>query len=197
MENLREATNMGPWDQLWFYLGLTPLQALAVALASAALYFFFLLLNKLVGQRLFMKMTGFDMLLVIVLGAIIGRAMMGHTPTFAAGVLVMVVLITLEFFFGKLSGHPRLGRMINNQPVLLIADGELLRDEMRRTRVTTMDVTATLRGKGIHSRTEVAALILERTGEMSVLRKGTPIDADLIADVRSGYRLPKGLIRDR
>ena len=188
---------MSPWDQLWFYLGLTPLQALAVALASAALYFFFLLLNKLVGQRLFMKMTGFDMLLVIVLGAIIGRAMMGHTPTFAAGVLVMVVLITLEFFFGKLSGHPRLGRMINNQPVLLIADGELLRDEMRRTRVTTMDVTATLRGKGIHSRTEVAALILERTGEMSVLRKGTPIDADLIADVRSGYRLPKGLIRDR
>lgn len=185
---------MAPWDQLWFYLGLTPLQALAVVFASAALYFFFLLLNKLIGQRLFMKMTGFDMLLVIVLGAIIGRAMMGHTPTFAAAIIVMSVLIGLEFFFGKLSGHPRLGRMINNQPVLLMADGELLRDEMRRTHITTMDINARLRGAGIHSREQVAAIILERTGDMSVLRKGTLIDAELIAEVRSGYRLPKELI---
>ncbi len=194
MENLHEATNMNPWDQLWFYLGLTPLQALSVALASVALYFFFLLLYKIIGQRLFMKMSGFDMLLVIVLGAIIGRAMMGHTPTFAAGVLVMIVLVTLEFFFGTLSGHPRLGRMINNQPVLLIADGELLHDEMHRTHITILDINATLRGKGIHSRSEVAALILERTGDLSVLRRGTLIDAELIAEVRSGYRLPKELI---
>ena len=194
METLWEALDKNVWEQLWFYLGLTPLQALAVVASTVALYFFFVIMYRVIGQRLFVKMNGFDMLLVIVMGAIVGRAMMGHTPTFAAGVLVMVVLLFLEFFFGTLSGHPRLGRMINNQPVLLMADGEYIREELRRTHITTSDINARIRAAGLPSKDEVAALVLERTGDMSLLRKGTPIDPSLVAEVRSGFRIPRELL---
>lgn len=194
MENLFSARTLDTWDALWFYLGLTPVQGLAVALGTIAMYLLFLLITRVVGQRVFMKLSTFDMLIVIVLGAIMGRAMMGHTPTVGAAVIVMLLLLVLEFMFGMLSRSTRWERRINNQPVLLLADGEFLIDELRRTHITRSDVYARLRAAGIHSLSDVAIVVLERTGDISVLRAGTAIDRDMLVGIRSANRVPDHLL---
>lgn len=194
MENLFSARTLDTWDALWFYLGLTPVQGLAVALGTIAMYLLFLLITRVVGQRVFMKLSTFDMLIVIVLGAIMGRAMMGHTPTVSAAVIVMLLLLVLEFMFGMLSRSTRWERRINNQPVLLLADGEFLIDELRRTHITRSDVYARLRAAGIHSLSDVAIVVLERTGDISVLRAGTAIDRDMLVGIRSANRVPDHLL---
>ncbi|MGV9217797.1 hypothetical protein [Arcanobacterium canis] len=125
MEQIDAYHHLSTSEQLLIYLGLTPLQALAAVISTCALYGFFIVMTRLMGQRMFMKLTGFDMLLVIVLGAVMGRAMMGYTPTFGTAVIVLVMLTVLELAFGRLSGRPRLARMINNRAVCLVAGGPI------------------------------------------------------------------------
>lgn len=197
MEQIEAYRHLSTSEQLLVYLGLTPLQALAAVISTCALYGFFIVMTRLMGQRMLMKLTGFDMLLVIVLGAVMGRAMMGYTPTFGTAVIVLVVLTVLELAFGRLSGRPRLSRMINNRAVCLVAGGRFVTHEMKRAHITRTEVLSELRKKGVHSLDEVAAVILERTGDMSVLRAGTPIDPQMIVGVRSAGEIPHGLLLQR
>lgn len=195
MESLFDVDTRDWLSQLWFYIGLTPLQALGVLAATVALYCFFLVMTRIVGQRVFVKMTGFDILLTIALSSLVGRAMMGHVPTAGAAILAVCTLLALEGLFGSLSRRPSLFRFINNEPVLLVADGAYLDDELRRTHITEHELQSRIRTAGIRSRQDVAAIILERSGELSVYSKGQLIDAELLAQVRSAARLPEELVR--
>lgn len=55
-----------------------------MVISTTGLYGAFLLLSRMLGQRVLARLSGFDLLVVIVFGAIIGRAILGQVPTFAA-----------------------------------------------------------------------------------------------------------------
>lgn len=105
--------------------------------------------------------------------------------------IVIVVLIVLELIFGRLSGRPRLARMINNRAVCLVAGGQYVAREMKKAHITRTEIQAEPRKKGVHSMSEVAAVILERTGDLSLLRAGTPIDREMLLGVRSAGMIPE------
>ncbi|WP_405216975.1 DUF421 domain-containing protein [Agrococcus sp. Ld7] len=183
-------------DDLWFYLGIPPLAALAVVISTAGLYGTFLLLSRVLGQRVLARLSGFDLLVVIVFGAIIGRAILGHVPTFAAGLVAMATLLVLEGAIGMISRKGRLQALVHNRPVLLMAGSQLVATELRRCHVTVEEVHSQLRRAGIRSQEEVAAVILEPTGELSVVRRGVPMARSLLAGVRSAERMPEDLLAD-
>lgn len=58
--------------------------------------------------------------------------------------------------------------LIQNRPVLLIADGEVLDDVLRRTGTSLLEVNQALRLAGIGAMGDVGAVILERNGQFSV-----------------------------
>lgn len=184
-------------DDLWYYLGIEPLPALAVVISTIGLYGAFLLLSRVLGQRVLARLSGFDLLVVIVFGAIIGRAILGHVPTLAAGLIALATLLLLEGAIGMLSRRGRLARIVHNRPVLLMAGDELVLAELRRCHVTVDEVYSQLRRSGVRSHDEVAAVILEPTGELSVLRRGVPVARSLMAGVRSAARMPDELLSDR
>lgn len=183
-------------DDLWYYLGIPPLAALAVVISTTGLYGAFLLLSRFLGQRVLARLSGFDLLVVIVFGAIIGRAILGHVPTFAAGLVAMGTLLALEGVIGMLSRKGRLQALVHNRPVLLMAGSELVVAELRRCHVTVDEVHSQLRRSGIRSQEEVAAVILEPTGELSVVRRGVPMARSLLLRVRSAERMPDELLAD-
>jgi uncharacterized membrane protein YcaP (DUF421 family) len=184
-------------DDLWYYLGIEPLAALAVVISTTGLYGAFLLLSRVLGQRVLARLSGFDLLVVIVFGAIIGRAILGHVPTFAAGLVALATLVALEGIIGTLSRRGWLARVVHNRPVLLMAGSELVDAELRRCHVTVDEVHSQLRRSGVRSHDEVAAVILEPTGELSVLRRGVPVARGLLEGVRSAERMPGELLADR
>lgn len=77
------------------------------------------------------------------------------------------------------------GALIDNQPFLLMRNGELCTDNLARSRVTADDVRAKLRAANVTSCGQVHTVRLETTGDVSVLhsRHGN-FDEDLLADVR-------------
>ena len=184
------------WADIGDRLGLSLDQAVAVVISAAGIYLVFLLLVRLFGQRVMSGLGTFDIVVTVMLGAVAGRVILGHPPTLAAGALGLLCLVILEAIFGHLRGTLHGARVLTSEPVLLMAGERELVEAMRRTHVTDLELHTALRRAGIRDRSEVACVIMEPTGALSVLRRGVPIDADLLRGVRHADQLPPELLRD-
>lgn len=179
---------------LWAYLGIEPTGALAVAVASVILYLAFIVLTRTLGQRILASLSTFDLLIVIVLGAVLGRATLGNTPTLAGGLVAILTLFALEGAIGQLRHRPRWERLVNNRAVLLMAGTTVLHDELRRLHVTEAELRSRLRLSGIRNDDEVAAVVLEPTGTISVLQRGALVSPAMLEGVRGADRMPADLL---
>ncbi len=176
-------------------LGLSWTDAVSVVLSAIGVYLAFVILIRIVGQRALAAMSSFDFAATIAVGAIMGRAVLGYTPTLGAGVLGMATLFALQSAFGKVRWNRRLDRTLSKFPLLLVANGAVLPDNLRKVKISEGEVRQQLRLAGVHRYDDVAALILERTGAVSILRRGETIAPDFVADVRGRDLLASEHIR--
>ena len=95
-------------------------------LSTTGIYLSFVVLLRVVGQRLVSGLGAFDLAAAMAMGALVGRVILGHTPVLAAGVLGLVTLAALQTLVGRFRDTPLGSRLITPAPVLLMADGELL-----------------------------------------------------------------------
>jgi uncharacterized membrane protein YcaP (DUF421 family) len=91
-------------------LGLSWPDAATVVVSTVGVYLAFLLLLRLAGQRALATMSSFDFAAAIALGAVMGRAILGYTPTLLAGLIGMATLFALQALFGVLRRSRRLDR---------------------------------------------------------------------------------------
>jgi hypothetical protein len=77
-----------------------------------------------------------------------------------------------------------MSRLIDNTPTVLMVGQQMLDDHLRATRVTRGDVRAKLREANVLRYDQVHAVVLEKTGDISVLHGDGPLDSDLLRDVR-------------
>ncbi len=181
---------------MWLEFGLNWVDAARVVASSIVFYVAVLLLVRFLGQRTLANLSSFDLAAIIALGAVIGRAILGDTPTLIAGLLGLATLLGLQAATGQLRRSSKVARMVNSPAVLLMAGSRLLDDNLTRSHVIESEVYSQLRLAGIRSLAEVACVILEPTGQISVLRRGQTIDRMLLADVVGIELVPATFIAD-
>ncbi len=165
-------------------LGLSWTDAATVVVSTIGIYLTFLVLIRMVGQRALAAMSNFDFAAAVALGAVMGRVILGYTPTLLAGVIGLSTLFALQAIFGIVRRSPRADSALSNLPLLLMTDGRLLDENLRKAHVIENELREKLRLAGIRRYDDVAMVILERTGAISVLRRGETIGPELVADVR-------------
>jgi uncharacterized membrane protein YcaP (DUF421 family) len=168
----------------------TPAKALQVVIATVVVYLVFVLLLRLLGQRTVSTLSVVDLASVMAMGALVGRTVLLAVPTLATGLVALVTLLASHRVVGALRGAPAVGRWLRPEPVVLVRDGELLPEQMRRARVTDDEMRQQLRLAGITSMSQVACAILERNGQISVLQGS--VDPELLADLRPAPEAPEG-----
>lgn len=143
-----------------------------VAARSAAMFAFMLILIRLSGMRSFSKGSVFDNVIIILLGAVLGRGVVGGTPFFSAligGIVLMLIhkLISKLTFYNKWAG-----RQIKGNPVLLYKDGAFLQKHMEECDITEHDIFEELR-LSCHSNDlgNFAEVYMERSGKISFILK--------------------------
>lgn len=179
----------------WETLALTPIQAVDVVISATGIYCGFFILIRLLGQRTLANLSTFDFAGVVALGAVAGRAVLGYTPTLGAGIIALVTLLVLQAAVGQLR-RTRIGaRVVRNPPRMLMAGSKVLARNMTGAHVVESELVAKLRSAGIRNRSEVACVILEANGSISVLRKGAAIDRYMLEGVVGADQLPEGFYR--
>jgi uncharacterized membrane protein YcaP (DUF421 family) len=151
-----------------------------------------IVLVRCVGLRSFSKMTAFDFVITIATGSLLATA---ATATGWSGFLQTVVAIAALMGVQVVLALVRrnsdaAGRAMENAPLLLMRDGVFLDAALASSRVTRADVFAKLREANALDLSTVRAVVLETTGDISVLH-GSTVEATLLDGVRSPEDRPQ------
>ena len=138
-----------------------------------------IVLVRITGLRSFSKMTSFDFVTTLAVGSLMSALAQGDTWLQLLQItLAMAALFLAQAVAAKLRNHSdRVERAMQNVPVLLAHDGVILDNALRVTRVARSDVIAKLRLANVSRLADVRAVVLETTGDISVLA-GDGIDED-------------------
>ena len=123
---------------------------------------------RLAGRRLFGKWAALDIIVSIIIGSSLSRAMTGGAPLWGT-LAATTVLLGLHAGLAQLAARSRaLSRLIEGRPVRLVADGAPQPGAMRRWSISTSDLDEALRKAGRRDLDEVEDATLEPSGAITV-----------------------------
>ena len=170
---------------MFFVDTLPDLLARGLILALLALAWIVVLV-RINGLRSLSKMTSFDFVMTIALGSLLAGASQAESwDEFAQPLVAMVGLFLAQFTTAKLrKSSGSVAAFIQNEPVFLMRDGTFCDEAMDATRTSRMDVLAKLRDANVLELAQVRAVVLETTGDVSVLH-GNAIDERVLEGVQT------------
>ena len=143
-----------------------------IVLRATAMFVLLYGLIRLLGKRELGQMTPFELVLMVVMGDLIQQGVTHNDFSLTGGLLAIgtfafwgVVLSWLTYLF------PRAERVLDGDARVLIRDGELLEQNMRRDRLTRRELESEMRLAGIASMRQVAWALLETNGKISFIRR--------------------------
>lgn len=154
-----------------------------VVVAGAATYVGVIALTRMAGVRSLASMSSFDFAATVAVGSTLSSTLLGSVPL-VIGLTGLALLFALQYLIASLRRRGWLFGLADNRPMLLMAGGEILHDNLRHVRLSGDELMGQLRKAGVVHLGEVAAVVMETTGDVSVLRHGDAIDPALMRGVR-------------
>lgn len=152
-----------------FFNGWGPL--LRVIIVGVCAYAGLVFILRISGNRTLSKMNAFDFVVTVALGSTLSSILINKEVALADGLIALSLLIGLQFLVTWSSVRvPWVKDVVTGEPQLLLFQGRMREETLRRTRVTGAEVRAAVRSAGIGSMEEAAAVVLETDGSLSVLR---------------------------
>jgi uncharacterized membrane protein YcaP (DUF421 family) len=161
-----------------------------VVLSTAAIFGITIAYVRVVGLRSFSKMSSFDFVMTLAVGSIVASVAVTSTVSLPDGAVGLAALFGVQYVIGRLRSATRFERLVDNSPVVLMIGDRFLTENLARTRVTTLDVKAKLRAANVLDYSTVRAVVLETTGDISVLHGASAVDPDLLEGVIGARELP-------
>ncbi|BAF59030.1 predicted membrane protein [Pelotomaculum thermopropionicum SI] len=163
------------------------------------IYFLVLAVIRMMGKREIGQLSPFDFVVAIIIAELAAMPMeMSNIPLWHS-VLPLVILGVLEVAvsYATLLSQTLRG-VVCGHPQVVIKNGKLLREEMRKARYNLDDLMAQLREKGVVDPSDVEFAVLETSGKLSVILKSqrrpvTPADLGISTPYEG---LPTVLVMD-
>jgi uncharacterized membrane protein YcaP (DUF421 family) len=132
---------------------------------------------RVLGKRQIGQMNIYDLVLVMALANSVQNAMTAGRGELSIGVVSAGTLLLIgRWLTGVFVRHPRLQERLIGSPTVIINDGELVRDHMRREHLTEEQVLTALRQHGLCEPKDAKMAVLEVDGTLSVVPKGATSD---------------------
>ena len=144
--------------------------ALAIAAKTALIYLFLIVGLRLLGKRELGQMSVYDLVLIVVISNSVQNAMVGSDTSLGGGLVAAFVLLVINRLLTWLMvKNSHLAALIQGDPVLIVRDGQLLEQPMRKAGITRDNVLAAMREHGIDSLDDVQMAVLEPDGIISIV----------------------------
>lgn len=167
---------------------------------TVILYFLIMIGLRLMGKRQIGELEPGELVLTMMISDLATVPMQDFGIPLLAGVIPILTLLALSMLLSQLSlSSLRFRRLACGAPSVLIREGVLQQEAMRKNRYTLDELLEELRGQGITGVEDVKYAVLENSGQLSVLpwaRSQPPAAEELGVEVREDVTLPVVLIND-
>jgi len=157
------------WVDLLFGKG-PELEIWQMAMRAMTIFFIALVLIRASGRRSFGQHSPFDACVTVLLGAVLSRAVVGASPfwaTVAAGAALVAIHRALSVATVR---WPSVEDVVAGYEIVVIRDGQLDRQAMRRALLTERNLAEAVRQKlGACDFSRVSLAMLERDGKITVI----------------------------
>lgn len=148
------------------------LSILQMCLRAAIIFLAAYILLRISGRRSFSVKSPLDNIIVILLGAILSRAVVGASPLLPvlASSLLIVILHRLSAWLT--SAYPAIAKGISGEKILIYQDGNFLHDARSKALISEEEIISHVRNM-LHtdSMIDVDRIYMERDGRISILKK--------------------------
>ena len=158
---------------------------LMILITGIGIFTALLIFTRLAGLRSFSKLSSFDFSITVAFGSIMASTLLSESPSLIAGAFALAVLYAIQFCVSKLRRSSSFMRkLFDNEPILLMAGERVLTKNLTSVRMTNDDLNYKLRAAGITHKKQVLAVVLETTGDVSVLKASEDFDITMLKGVR-------------
>lgn len=149
-------------------------------LRSSLVYLAILAALRIAGKRHVAQLSVVDFVLVLLVSNAVQNAMVGPDTSLAGGLVAAVTLILVNLLLTRLViRDERLGAFLEGEPSLLIRNGKILENHLKREGIRRAELEAAIREHGFSSVKDCRVAILEIDGSISVVPFGVEVKGEL------------------
>lgn len=126
---------------------------------------------RIAGRRTFSQASPLDIVVALVVGSNISRAMTGKAPFFPGLAATLLVVILHRLLAWAALRSPALERLVKGPSVVLVRDGEVDRKAMHRHGISDADLAESLRMEQVEDPRDARLATLEDGGKISVVKR--------------------------
>ncbi len=131
------------------------------------------LLTRLMGRKQISQLTFFDYAIGISIGSIAGEMAFSHELPYLEAILAMVIYAAFSILisFGTIKSM-RLRKFFTGLPTVLIQNGEILEENLKKVKYDVNDLLTQARSQGYFDLSDIAFAVMESNGQLTVLPTG-------------------------
>jgi uncharacterized membrane protein YcaP (DUF421 family) len=140
---------------------------------AAVVYVVLLVLFRIAGKRMLSEMTAFDFILLLIISEAVQQALLADDNSMTNGFLVVFTLVGLNIALSLVKQRsPGIERLLEGLPVVIVENGQPLRERMDKSRVDEEDVLQAARQlQGLERMDQIKYAVLERSGGITIIPK--------------------------
>jgi len=143
---------------------------LNVIFSSAVVYIFITIAIRIFGKKELAQLSVLDIVFVLLISNAVQNAMVGSDTSLLGGLIAACTLFLLNFIFKYLLFRSeKLTHLMEGEPVILVSDGKVNDNNLRKMQITTNELLEAIHEHGVHSIKDVNLAILEVDGNISIL----------------------------
>ena len=125
---------------------------------------------RLLGKREASQLNVYDLAMLMALANAVQNAMTGGKGNIGVGLVTSSVVVLLAWGLTRLIVRdPGVERLVIGSPTILVHQGRVLTDRLRRQRVSSDELRAAIRAYGLSDLQQVQTAVLEVDGSISVI----------------------------
>ncbi len=140
-------------------------------LRTLVMYAVILIGVRIMGKRQISQLQTSELVVTLLISELAVMPIQEHEEPLWNGLVPMLTLIVCEILVSFLMLKVgKFRKLVCGKPILVIENGEILQDQMRKLRMSTEELFEQLRQNGVFTLEEVAYAVIETNGMMSVSR---------------------------
>lgn len=134
------------------------------------IFVFMFVIMRVWGKKHLGELTATDFILLLFMSEAVQNSLIDGDKSVFGGMIVITTLFTCNVIVNKLTYHfPRLEKILDGEPKILIKDGMVIHSVMRKEQITQQELLEAIREEGVLEIEKVKQATIETNGHISVV----------------------------